>query len=72
LISLSQGGPALPEWQLEDIFDRPVLCGNVIQAEVLQCQVGKSTSYQKSVRIAKAPTLREALAMAKRKLKIND
>lgn len=25
LISLSQGGPALPEWQLEDIFDRPVV-----------------------------------------------
>lgn len=48
------------------------LCGKVIQAEVFQWQGVKNASYLKRVRIAKAPTLREALAMAKRKLKIND
>ena len=48
------------------------LCGKVVQAEVFQWREVKGAGYLKRFRVAIAPTLGEALAAAKRKLKIKD
>lgn len=48
------------------------LGGKVVEAEVFQWREVKGAGYLKRFRIAIEPTLREALAASKRKLKIKD